>query len=409
MSVLAILIPPRPRLRARPADEGAAGGEFDYVFSTDGRSVGSVGRATPAAMPKADSVVAVLADADVAWHRLTLPKAPPARLRAALGGLLEEGLLDDDDALQLALPAKAPAGQPCWVAVVDKVWLATTLGRLEAGGLDIERVVPVSQPADEPSGHFFTAFAEGAAERALSLVLCQPDGVLTLRLAGTLARALAPAATTRWTATPAAAAAAEHWLGAPVALLGDGERALAALRTPWNLRQFELAPKHRGTRALREGLRRFLSPEWRGVRRAAVALVVVQLVGLNLAAWRAQQAIDAKRSALGALLTSSHPGVRVVYDPPVQMRREAERLRIAAGRPGDADFEVLLGAAAAAWPDGQGPVQQLRFENSRLVLAAPGWGAAQLGQFRDRLRPAGLAVEMSEGQVTVSRGAKGSA
>ena len=80
------------------------------------------------------------------------------------------------------------------------------------------------------------------------------------------------------------------------------------------------------------------------------------------------------------------------------MRRGTELLRAAAGRPGDSDLEVLPGAAAAAWPDGQGPVQTLRFETGRLTLAAPGWGESQIAQFRERLRPSGYAVELAEGR-----------
>lgn len=112
---------------------------------------------------------------------------------------------------------------------------------------------------------------------------------------------------------------------------------------------------------------------------------------------------------MGALLQAAHPGVKLVYDAPVQMQRETDRLRAAAGRPGDGDLEVLVGAAAAAWPDGQGPVQTLKFESGRLILAAPGWGEPQLAQFRDRLKPAGLQVELAEGRVTVSRGNRSAA
>ena len=65
------------------------------------------------------------------------------------------------------------------------------------------------------------------------------------------------------------------------------------------------------------------------------------------------------------------------------MRRETEALRAAAGRPGDADLEVLLAAAAAAWPDGQGPVQTLHFEGGHLTLAAAGWADPQIAQFRE--------------------------
>jgi general secretion pathway protein L len=94
-----------------------------------------------------------------------------------------------------------------------------------------------------------------------------------------------------------------------------------------------------------------------------------------------------------------------VLDAPVQMQRETERLRAAAGRAGGADLEVMLSAAAGAWPDGLGPVQTLRFEAGALTLAAPGWAEAQQEQFRARLRAAGFAAEFSDGRWTVTRAA----
>jgi general secretion pathway protein L len=184
------------------------------------------------------------------------------------------------------------------------------------------------------------------------------------------------------------------------------ERALEAAQPGVNLRQFDLAARHRGTRALRDGGRRLLSPEWRPVRWGLVGLVAVQLVGLNAWAWQQRRAVDERKQAMVALLQTTHPGVRAVLDAPVQMERETDRLRAAAGRAGDSDLEALLAAAAAAWPDGQGPVQTLRFESGRLTVAAPGWGEPQLAQFRERLRAAGYAAEAAEGRVTVSRQAE---
>jgi general secretion pathway protein L len=170
-----------------------------------------------------------------------------------------------------------------------------------------------------------------------------------------------------------------------------------------NLRQFDAAARHRGTRALREAAKRFFSTEWRPVRVGLAGVVALQLVGLNVYAWQQRQAIVAKRAAMVDLLKTTHPGVRAVLDAPLQMQRETERLRAAAGRPGDSDLEALLGATATAWPDGLGPAQMLRFETGRLTVAAPGWADTQVAQFRDRLRAAGFAAEMAEGRVTVSR------
>ncbi|MBK6786821.1 MAG: general secretion pathway protein GspL [Betaproteobacteria bacterium] len=414
MSMLVIQLPPRPRLQARQVGGDAAAPwrlpqEWSFVLSDDGRTVVQAGQSAAALLPRADSLVLVLAEADVGWHRLPIPRAPAARLRAALAGVMEEALLDDDDALHFALAPGAAPGREGWIAVTHRPWLAAALAALEGAGRTVERVVPASMPSGQPGdaarGHFFTA--EAGDDAVPWLTLAHAEGVACLRLAGGLARALLPAAgeAVRWTTTPAAAAAAESWLGAPVPLLSDAERALEAAQGAANLRQFDLAARHRGSRALRAGTQRFFSREWRSVRLGLVALAVLHLLGLNAYAWQQREALVAKRQAMAELLRSTHPGVRAVLDAPVQMQRETERLRAAAGRAGDNDLEVLLAAAAAAWPDGQGPVQTLRFESGLLTLAVPGWAEAQQQQFRERLRGAGFAAEFEEGRLTVTRAA----
>ena len=410
MSLLAIQLPPRDRLGARAAGPEAVLGlrlpqEWGYVLSDDGRTVAQAGVAAPALLPRADSAVLVLAEADVSWHRVAVPKAPAARLRAALAGTMEEALLDEDEALHFALAPDAAPGRVGWVAVTHGPRLAAALGAIEASGLSVQRVAPPSVPGVGASrGHFFT---DGQGQDAVPwLSLSRPEGVVCLRLAGSLARAALPAEADgplRWSATPAAAAAAEQWLGAPVPVLSDAERALEAAQGNANLRQFELAARTRGTRKLSELARRVLSRDWRPVRIGLAAALALQLIGLNVYAWQQQQLASAKREAMAELLRKAHPGVRVVLDAPVQMERETDRLRAAAGRPGDADLETLLAAAATAWPDAQGPVQTLRFEGARLTLAAPGWGEPQVQQFSQRLKTAGFVAEFAEGRVSIGR------
>ena len=421
MSLLVLLLPPRERLATRNAGgtdaamNAARGGgalklpvAWPFVFSADGRSAAQQGNAAPALLPRAAQVVLVLAEGDVSWHRVDIPKAPPARLRAALLGVMEEALLEEDENLHFALAEGNTAGQPGWVAVTHRPRLATALAALEAAGVVVERVVaPATPPAagELARGHFHAPHgADYGAEAQRWLTLARTDGVACLRLGGTLARALQPdAAAVRWTSTPAAATAAEQWLGAPVVLMTEAERALEAAQTGTNLRQFDLAVRTRGTRALRDLGQRFFSREWRTVRAGLAVLVGVQLIGLNVHAWQQRQALDAKRSAMKILLTATHPGVRVVLDAPLQMQRETERLRAAAGRPGDGDLEALMGAAAAAWPDGQGPVQTLNFDGSRLSLAASGFAAPQLMQLQDRLRGSPVAAELTEGRLVLAR------
>jgi general secretion pathway protein L len=418
MSTLVVQIPSRSRLRssAGVTEPEASGLATDYVYvsSPDGLALEAQGHCAAALLPKATTVIAVLADADVSWHRITLPKAPAARLRAALGGVLEDALLEDADDVHLALAPAATPGQPTWVAAVSRRWLRAELAALEKAEVFVDRVVPMSWPDDPPIGHFAeTKVDPGSAAHGIALHWAHADGVVSVRLQGGLARALVPTpapAETRWSATPGAVAAAEQWLGGPVRVMAPGQRLLQAARSLWNLRQFDLARRNRGTRALGDSLRKFFSPDWRPVRWGLAALVVAQIVGLNLWAWHQRNAIEARQLAMQTLVKATYPNVAatdVQRDADAVMQRETQALRTQAGKPGDADLEPMLQAAASAWPADRPPVETMRFEPGRLTLSAPGWSNEQVAQFRGLLRTSGWAVESNEGRLVLSRARPG--
>jgi general secretion pathway protein L len=408
MSTLVILLPARARLGAAgQAAPVAASSDLAYVLSPDGLAIGAQGRAAPALLPKADRVVAVVHDLDVTWHRVTLPRVPATRLRTALTGLLEEQLLDDDPAVHFAIAPGAAGGKPTWVAVLHRAWLAAQLASLEKAGVFVERVVPLAWPGEGHHGHFHAADeAHDGSSAQTWLTLATDAGLHCVRLAGGLPRALqAGLADTalRWTAAPSVAAQAERWLGAPVAVLNEPERALAAARTAWNLRQFDLLARHRGVRALRDITKRLRDPSWRPARIGLAALLVLQVAGLNFWAWSQRKAMDERRTEMVELLKTTHPQVRAVLDAPQQMRRETDALRAAAGRNGEGDLETLLAVAANAWPEGRGPADSLRFEPGRLTLSAAGWSPQQIDAFRTRLQPAGFALDAAEGRMILRR------
>jgi general secretion pathway protein L len=400
MSTLVIQLP--PRVRGAAAD---AGGELAYVLTPDGINITRHGRALPQALPKADSAVVVLDEQDVSWHRVALPRASAARMRAALVGVLEEQLLDDADGVHLALAPMASAGQPTWVAATDRAWLKAQLTALDKAGIAVERAVPMAWPEDTPLGHFGAPLGDDAGA-PMRLTWSDANGVTVIALHGELARRMLPqwsAQPARWSAHPAVAAPAERWLGASAAALDDEQRLLQAMRSLWTLLQFELAPKHRGTVALRDAMRRWKSASWRPVRWGLAALVALQVAGLNLWAWHQERQIMAKREAAVALLKTTFPNVRAIVDPAAQMQRETDLLRVAAGQSGESDLETLLTVAASAWPDGQPPLQTLKFEGGRLAFSTTGWTEAQLAQFRSQLGAAGWTVNSDGGAATISR------
>ncbi|PXW97106.1 type II secretion system protein L (GspL) [Sphaerotilus hippei] len=430
MSLLLILLPARPRWHPLqpvvpptvPAGGAAlAGAEFRYALSTDGRGISSEGCCAAALLPAASQTVLVIGDSDISFHRLTCPKAPPARMAAALAGLLEEALLDEPEQVHLALAPDSRPGQPTWVACCDRAWLTGALETLEQQHRRVDRVVPMLSPpepvdpdavpdpaAAHPTVRLHLHAAPGLQERedALMVVTCvDARGVSTWPAQGSGAR--------HWlrqlgdgpieaSASPKMAAQAEQWLGRPVQVRPVAERLLAAQTSPWQLRQFALAPRHRGLAVLRERWQRLRSPDWRPVRWGLAALVAVQLIGLNAWAWHERRGLQQRREAVMQIMRSSHPQVRAILDAPIQMQRENDRLRAAAGRPGDSDLEPMLQAAATAWP-GSAPAQSLRYTPGELTLTGPGLDETGQERMRTLLQPSGWQVEARAGSVTLRR------
>lgn len=406
MSILIVSLPAPPRLSVQAPSAAAEGAEseWDWLLASDTRQLMRQGRDPAARLPRADSVVAVMPPEALSWHRLPIPKAPTARLRAALAGLLEESLLEDEADLHLALAPGWKAGEPGWVAVTHRGWLRSQLAALEAGGASVDRLVPAWAPGDGPAGHLYApAHADGQ-----TLAWRDPQGLACLPLHGGGARtwlnARAGDASVHWSAAGDSAQALVHLDAETVAARSSTDLLLEAASWDGNLRQFDLAPQHRGSRLLRETWRRFRSERaWRPVRWGLVALVAVQLVGLNAWAWQQRQALVRQKAAMTSLLQGSFAHVRAVIDPGVQMQKEIELLRASAGRPGETDLEPMLQAVDAAWPPSRGPADSIKFEPGSLTLASAGWTPAEVDGLRSRLQPFGLDAEAAPGRLVISR------
>ncbi|MDR7331038.1 type II secretion system protein GspL [Roseateles asaccharophilus] len=413
MNTLLLFLPPRTRLRAPGKAAPAAPEplrpdaprEYDWALTSDGRQISSEGRGAASALPAADAVVAVIAESDLSWRCVELPRAG-RQMRAALAGKLEEQLLDDPDTLHFALEPDAEGGDNAWVAITSRVWLSEHLAHLDAAHVFIDRVAPLAWPDELPRGHFFETHGVGSDDVALRW--SHSDGVATLPLQGALSRQFFPPGlvhAAQWTATPGAAAAAERWLGTAVGVQTPAQRALAVVESAWNLRQFDLAPRARGTRALRMFGRELMRKPWQPVRWGLALLLVIELLGLNLRAWRLNAELKAKRADIAATLTAAFPQIRNPLDPPVQMQRNMDLLRASAGSVGDQDLEALLAAAATAWPADRPPAEALAFEPGRLTVSAQGWAQPQIDNFRTQLLADGWQLDASEGKLTLSRAA----
>jgi len=399
-----------------PLGSPAPATEYRYVLSADGRSVTRHASAPAALLPapgRAGATVAVVPAQALSWHQVTLPAAvlgQPARLRAALEGLLEEQLLDEPQQLHFALQPGAQAASPAWVAVCDRDWLRQWLQALEAAGRPVGRVVPEFAPG---AGAPLEYTVLGTPEQAhVAITGCGPQQALYLLPAAALPAmaALLPQqseeAPAPLYAEPAVAALAERLLGRSPQLQGAAQRALAAAGSPWDLAQFDLASSAR-TRALRKAgsaLGDFLhAPAWRPARWALGLGLAAQVLGLNLWAWQDRQALAAKQASVRQVLTQTFPQVKVVVDAPLQMQREVDRLRRATGSLANTDLEPLMASAAAALPGAKTPAR-LDYANGELRLGGLDLAPDEFAGLRQRLGAAGIEARQDQGALQLHAG-----
>lgn len=387
-----------------PLEPATSATEWAYALTPDGRTLADHGKSPAALLPMprgaGAEIVALVPVQAIAWHRVDLPKGMTPgtpRLRAALEGLLEEQLLDDTEAVHLALGPDARAGAPAWVAACDRQWLRHALQLLEAAGRPATRIVPEFAPEGA-----LALVVMGDAEQPVA-VASSDDGVLVLPLTAA-ALPLLPVLPedAQRLAEPAVAAVAEQLLNAKVVLQQAPQRWMAATRTRWDLAQFDLASssRARAMKKLATGWGEVLhGAPWRPARWAAAVLVAANLVGLNAWAWKERAALDTKREAVRQTLTDSFPQVKVIVDAPVQMEREVATLRQQTGVASPRDLDALLGALAAALPADRAPTA-LEYAAGDLRAMGLALSPDELRSVATRLKTVGYTIA-SQGQALV--------
>lgn len=363
-----------------------------YVVSADGVASERTGTSTAALLPKpgrTGTVTLVLPPQTLSWHRVQLPKISlrdRQRVRTVLQGLLEDQLLDDPRHTHIALAPDAAPGQANWVCVCQQQWLESGLAELARAGIAPHRIVPAFSPntfttataqttAANPATPTLTAL--GTPEDAwLVISPADADGrVLTLPLSAA-ARQLDIIAHSppehAVQAEPAVYQMAQSALARPAQLLETPRYLLQAAKSPWNLAQLQFANSSadRLAQGVSGSLQALLfAPQWRWVRRGALALLAVQVLGLNVWAWQARAQLQAKRDAVQNIFRTTFTRVPVVVDAPLQMQREVAALQQRSGALTPASFEALTASLGRALPHlpAAAPAA-MRYENSALSV-----------------------------------------
>jgi general secretion pathway protein L len=207
-------------------------------------------------------------------------------------------------------------------------------------------------------------------------------------------------------AEPAVAALAEQYFTGRVVLQTGAQRAVAAAASAWDLAQFELL------RSRRARTRKHLStwgssllraPHWRAARWAAVALLIVNLGGLQAWAWKEQAALNARRAAIRDVLTSTFPDIRVVVDAPLQMQRSLATLQRQNGATSSADLEEMLGRFQAVAPEIAAPTA-IEFMAGELRLKLPTTGGVDMDSVNARVQAHGYSGQIQGDTLVLKQG-----
>jgi general secretion pathway protein L len=169
----------------------------------------------------------------------------------------------------------------------------------------------------------------------------------------------------------------------------------AAARSDWDLAQFDFAPRSRSARQLQaawDGL--WQLPTLRPLRWSLLALLLVNLGGLQWSAWQAQTAMQTQRAAIAQVLTQTFPQVQVVVDAPLQMERQVQTLLAHSGAVSAHDFEAMAKALGAVLPPDTVPAA-LDFAPGELRAAGLAPDPQMLATARAALSSQGYSVEQA--------------
>jgi len=386
--------------------EGAAT-EYLHVRAGPGAATGHAQSATAARLPRdAGTVVAVVPAQALAWHTITPPPVGAARLAAALEGLLEERLLEDPAQSQVVYTpdgaAAAAQGQTLTVLVCQKAWLRQALAPLQAQGMVVSRIVPEWPPQAQAAPVLWV----GGSPEQVQAVACGPQGAMVLppppwssAISATLTQPEA-----QLLCEPAMAAWVQQQFGRAPRMLSPGQRLWQAQQTDWDLAQGEWAQgrRQRWARFAHElALNLWQAPRWRPARWGLLALLVLNLVGLQWMAWQQLQLQAQLQKDMAMLLTRSFPAVQVVVDAPLQMAREVQALQRAMGQPNAADLEPMLTSLARALP-ASAQLSSVQFSPGELRWQAPAVTNDRIEAAREPLRQQGYQL-VADGTYWVLR------
>lgn len=386
--------------------------EFDFVQLSDDLQPGAQGRAVATLLPvvhaRNTSLVVVVPARALSWHLVAMPARVKAALlsgrmelsrrRAVLTGALEEHLLEDAEQLHFAVfPGQDDS---LWVATCARQWLTQCLQPLEAAGYAVTRLVAETTP--QVDGPVQVVFCAGMEPAQLVFSGARGVGVGVLPLSSAALAYVRTLGDVAFFAEPALLAMAEQMAAAPVQLQTAVQRMQQAAQSPWNLAQGEINASQGGRlrKRLLEAWQQWMhAPAWRPMRWGLLTLLLVQVLALQVLAWKERAQLAQRRAAVQAILLQTFPDVQVVVDAPLQMQRAVDALALSRGVGQGPNLGRLLSVLGSL--SGELRVSAVEVRGPELRLQTSGLTQASAPALLAGLASRGIQATLQDQQLTI--------
>lgn len=365
---------------------------------------------------KAQRVFLLLAASDVTLLQVKVPPTlSGSRLKAALPNLVEDQLMSDP--AECVIVAGGMHDGMRTVAVVSRAWLELLSRTLLALGARHVSALPSQLCLPYQPGVATAAVSEHGTDVDIAVRLAEHQGIGLSVVADQPESAAFEAMQSLAAIVPQGPIA----LYVPQSRLRDYEESLHIAPTLNERISLHADSWKRwiegGGRAsvdLMTALGAAASPSfnwhpWRWPIALAAAVLLVNIIGLNVDWLRLKREADMLRTSMVQTYRSAYPKETVIVDPLAQLRQKLAGAQRGSGQVAPNDFTALAASFGEAWAStGQGtpPISRLEYRDGSLTVRLKPGASASIEQITSALAARNLSINQPEAGVWQIRSAK---
>jgi general secretion pathway protein L len=390
-----------------------------FALAADNGAIKREGVATLAnlgeAIREARRVVMLLAAGDVTLLQVKIPPLSGSRLKAALPGLIEDQLMADPSDCVIVAGGTSVDGLRT-VAVVQRNWLEHLATTLYAAGARQLTALPAQLCLPYEDGAVAASAIEHDVTTDVAIRLSPQHGIglsIVPERPGTAANDVIQTLRAIVPGTPIALYVSQSEVSAYRSAIETADARMTVFNSDWTL---WIINARSASLNLMSGLvlASRSSQTWRAWRwplRLAAAIVVVNLVALNVEWWRAKREADTLRTSMIQTYKTLYPNETAIIDPIVQIRRKITAAQRASGQAAPDDFTALVSAFGDAWiAASQGRkvagIASLEYRDGGLIIRFKTDGETPQENVRSTLAARNLVLTAQAADVWQIRGAK---